>query len=277
LRSKAARWAEDSFDRLAVADPQVPEALNDRAADNWRPLLAIADLSGGEWPQLARQAALTLSGEAQEGAVDVELLREIRLAFGDDNVIRSIDLVAKLTADPKRSWAEWKHGRPLTQKQLASLLNPFRIISTTVHQLGLAHGKGYRRVDFEEAWAAYCPGQNTPSQQSDNFEACKRASADEMATTRDFPNGRENVAHGSKDANLFNSRPSLHGCTDRKDKDGAEGVLPLDLAAAGEDIPTVLRRCAHCHRPGAERWDLNGQAIWLHGGGCQEAWAERRQ
>src|SRR5262249_50698311 len=40
LRSKAARWAEDNFDRLVVADPQVPEALNDRAADNWRPLLA---------------------------------------------------------------------------------------------------------------------------------------------------------------------------------------------------------------------------------------------
>jgi hypothetical protein len=58
LRSQAARWAADHFEKLADPDPQIPEALNDRADDNWRPLLAIADLAGGEWPQLARQAAL---------------------------------------------------------------------------------------------------------------------------------------------------------------------------------------------------------------------------
>jgi hypothetical protein len=101
----------------------------------------------------------------------VELLRDIRSAFGDDDVIRSSDLVAKLTADPDRPWAEWKHGRPLTQKQLAGLLAPFHIISLTVHPPGLPDGKGYRRTDFEEAWAAYCPGQNTPSQQSLRFRS----------------------------------------------------------------------------------------------------------
>jgi putative DNA primase/helicase len=102
LRSNAFRWATDNFDRLVDPDPDVPDALNDRAADNWRLLLAIADLAGGEWPELAREAALPLSGEAQDSAVGVELLKDIRLAFGDDEVIRSADLVAKLTADPER-------------------------------------------------------------------------------------------------------------------------------------------------------------------------------
>jgi putative DNA primase/helicase len=165
LRSQAARWAADNFDKLADLDPKMPD-LNDRAADNWRPLLAIADLVGGTWPEEARRAACLLSGHEQDGAFDVELLRDIRSAFGDDDVIRSSDLVAKLTADPERPWAEWKHGRPLTQKQLAALLSPFHIISLTVHPPGLPDGKGYRRIDFKEAWAAYCPGQNTPSQQS---------------------------------------------------------------------------------------------------------------
>jgi putative DNA primase/helicase len=165
LRSQAARWAADNFDKLADLDPKMPD-LNDRAADNWRPLLAIADLVGGTWPEEARRAACLLSGHEQDGAIDVELLRDIRSAFGDDDVIRSSDLVAKLTADPERPWAEWKHGRPLTQKQLAALLSPFHIISLTVHPPGLPDGKGYRRIDFREAWAAYCPGQNTPSQQS---------------------------------------------------------------------------------------------------------------
>jgi putative DNA primase/helicase len=165
FRSQAARWAADNFDKLADSDPKMPD-LNDRAADNWRPLLAIADLAGGEWPQEARWAACLLSGQEQDGAIGVELLRDIRSAFGDADVIRSSDLVAKLTADPERPWAEWKHGRPLTQKQLAALLAPFHIISLTVHPPGLPDGKGYRRIDFKEAWAAYCPGQNTPSQQS---------------------------------------------------------------------------------------------------------------
>src|SRR5204863_7341374 len=136
--------------------------------------LAIADLAGGEWPQQARRAACLLSGETQDGAIGVELLNDIRVAFGDDEVIRSADLVAKLTADPERPWAEWKRDRPLTQKQLANLLIPFRITSGTVHPPGLPDGKGYRRADFGEAWRAYCPGQNTPSLQIGTPDASKR-------------------------------------------------------------------------------------------------------
>src|SRR5262245_49135515 len=96
LRSQAARWAADNFDKLADPDPQMPEALNDRAADNWRPLLAIADLAGGEWPQLARHASLTLSGESPEETLGVTLLADCRLAFGGNDVVRSHDLATKL-------------------------------------------------------------------------------------------------------------------------------------------------------------------------------------
>jgi hypothetical protein len=50
LRRRAARWAADHLGELRGADPEVPGELGDRAADNRRPLLAIADLAGGEWP-----------------------------------------------------------------------------------------------------------------------------------------------------------------------------------------------------------------------------------
>jgi putative DNA primase/helicase len=211
LRSQAARWAVNNFDRLVDADPQLPNGLSDRASDNWRPLLAIADLAGGEWPQEARQAAWLLSGEAQDGAIGVELLKDIRVAFGDHEVIRSADLVAKLTADPERPWAEWKHGRPLTQKQLASLLVPFCITSGTVHPPGLPDGKGYRRADFEAAWRAYCPG----SQQIDTSEASKRPNADEVGATRGLQSVRETFPDGSKNAGLSYSHTGLDAWTDR--------------------------------------------------------------
>jgi hypothetical protein len=53
----------DHVSALTAADPEVPESLNDRAADNWRPLLAIADTIGGPWPSEARAATLALDGE----------------------------------------------------------------------------------------------------------------------------------------------------------------------------------------------------------------------
>jgi Protein of unknown function (DUF3631) len=133
LRSKAARWATDNFDVLAAdPEPEMPDELNDRAADNWRPLIAIADLVGGEWPHRAREAACLLSGAGHEAkSVNVELLVDIRLAFGDDEHMRSVDLVEALNTDQERPWATWNKGKPISQKQLANLLRPFGIISET--------------------------------------------------------------------------------------------------------------------------------------------------
>src|SRR5262249_55495108 len=55
------RWANDNRAAVAAADPPVPRELNDRAADCWRPLLAIADQAGADWPEMAREAAIALS------------------------------------------------------------------------------------------------------------------------------------------------------------------------------------------------------------------------
>ena len=57
LARKAARWAADNADAIAAADPDMPPGVHSRAADNWRPLFAIADAAGGEWPKRARAAA----------------------------------------------------------------------------------------------------------------------------------------------------------------------------------------------------------------------------
>ena len=49
LARKAARWTADHAAELAAADPAMPEGVVNRAADNWRPLLSVADLAGGAW------------------------------------------------------------------------------------------------------------------------------------------------------------------------------------------------------------------------------------
>src|SRR5271155_5015066 len=59
LGRKAARWVQDSLDRLTLARPDMAGLVN-RAADNWRPLFAVADVAGGDWSKRARTAARAL-------------------------------------------------------------------------------------------------------------------------------------------------------------------------------------------------------------------------
>ena len=246
LRQKAARWAADNFAKLADPDPQIPDALNDRAADNWRPLLAIADLAGGDWPKKAQDAASVLSGE-EVSTFNVDLLADIRATFGEAEIITSADLVAALVADPERPWATWGKGdKPFTQNGLARLLKPFAIISDTVHPAGRPHAKGYKRVWFEDAWASYLSGQNPSPQQIPDSKTCKRASADETGVTRDFQSVQEELPHALKNANLSYSHAGLHVSTVENQESGGEGdsattkPLPYDAGP----IPDFLRRTA---------------------------------
>jgi putative DNA primase/helicase len=280
LRSKAARWAADNFDKLADPDPAVPQVLHDRAADNWRPLLAIADLAGGEWPARARAAALTLSGESAEDALGVELLKDVRLAFKDDEVIRSADLVAELAKDPERPWAEYNKGKPISQRQVARLLGTFGIISDTVHPPDLPQGKGYQRVHLEAYWGAYC-GQNTLPDQTDTFQAYKRTNADDTGTTRDFSSVQKGSLYGSKNAKLAYSHAGLYACTDKNGENGGEGRSDQENTSSrpiDDGLPPFgsLQRCAHCNRWGAREQvalpDRPGTA-WLHPE-CEAAWLE---
>ncbi len=69
---------------LAQAEPVMPPGVEDRPADVWEPLLAVADCAGGEWPVLARDAATHLTmGQGDEPSLGVLLLTDIRQVFAD--------------------------------------------------------------------------------------------------------------------------------------------------------------------------------------------------
>jgi hypothetical protein len=157
LRRKCLRWATDNAEALAQATPAGLPGLNDRANDLWEPMFAIADRAGGEWRERARRAALALSGDGAAGEDNqgVGLLRDARQAFGQAAELPTKALIAALSADPERPWATYAKGEPIAPRQLAKLLQPFGIISTTVHPPGAPHAKGYRRADFEDAWERY--------------------------------------------------------------------------------------------------------------------------
>ena len=116
LARKLARLAEDRGDEIAHARPELPEALNDRAQDNWEPLLAIADLAGGTWPQTARSIAVFSAGEDEDIETSTLLLLDIQDAFNGMQTSETIlgkdvkrmttqILLGKLCADDTRPWA----------------------------------------------------------------------------------------------------------------------------------------------------------------------------
>lgn len=158
LRSRIARFADDNAITIGAARPAIIEGLNDRANDCWEPLLAIADVAGGDWPRIARQAAIALHGiEEESPSIGAELLTDIKAVFDEKRASKmfSSHLLDALSANDEAPWATWNRGKPITARQLKTKVEEFGIKSHQV-RIGSEAGKmGYDRSDFVEAWDRY--------------------------------------------------------------------------------------------------------------------------
>lgn len=158
MRRKLARFGQDYLGAVRDARPLLPDDLNDRAQDNWEPLLAIADLAGQDWPGRARQAALKLSAEKENAvSMGVELLSDIREVFAEKNSERlfSYQLVHALCRDERR-WCTHNRGGNITAAQVARILKGFGISPKSM-RMDLENAKGYDKDQFTDAWERYLP------------------------------------------------------------------------------------------------------------------------
>ena len=209
LRSMLARFAEDCQEEVRLARPDLPESLNDRQQDNWEPLLAIAQVVGGDWPDKALKAALKLSGsESMAQTIGTELLTDIRTIFENRDIdrIKTVDLIEALCDDSEAPWCTYNRGKPISDRQIASHLREYGIKSRNVRINGDVP-KGYLLADFTDTFSRYTPVTPFPSattlQSSNNSKL-----DDKMAAT-------QGVAVADKNqCNLLN----LHECSAVADK-----------------------------------------------------------
>ena len=229
LRRQAKRWAEDNVETLKQKRPALPDALNDRAQDNWEPLLAIADVASGGWPALARNAALALTQDLDEGSIRVLLLTDIRKLFGEDTKDRmsSAALAGRLGElaggdDEAGPWAAFgKNGKPITQRQIAKLLSEFSIFPRGIRLEGEKTPKGYLLEQFRDAFERYLSplpvvSSDPPQQASDVSDLEPKSSATSWRSVAD-----ENAPNALKDKDCC-------GGPDRKPLQSEKGLLSDD-------------------------------------------------
>ena len=181
IRRRIEAWAEPAatLEALKRAEPSLPDALNDRAQDGAEPLLALADLAGGEWPERARAALVALAGEAAEDEVEdfsgVALLRDLVTIFerlGNPKGATSKTLVGELHGTEGAPWKKWGKGEGLDENGLARLLRKYKIRPKKRRwRSGDEPRGGYWRADVLEVAERYVAPVSEDAEDEDESSA----------------------------------------------------------------------------------------------------------
>jgi hypothetical protein len=157
LRERLSAWAERVEGELTDTWPTMPDGIEDRAADVWEALLAIADAAGGDWPEQSRAACVALVAESKDStpSLGVRLLKDLRDVFKGAAHMPTFEILNALYDIEDAPWAELR-GRPLDARGLAQLLKPYNVQPKTL-RAGDKTVKGYEAADLWDAWERYLP------------------------------------------------------------------------------------------------------------------------
>ena len=161
IRDRFVEWAE-SF-RLDGNYPTMPSGIEDRAADVWEPLLAVAEAAGEAWTRRAHVASLALVKAGRETApsLGLLLLEDLRTIFGCGKgqeaercaQLKTEDVLDKLCKMDEAPWGDLR-GKPLNARGLARYLKQYGVKSKNL-QIGESRPKGYKAEDLWDSWIRY--------------------------------------------------------------------------------------------------------------------------
>lgn len=256
LRRRLAAWAAKAVDGMAAARPKMPTGIEDRDADVWESLLAVADAGGGDWPKRGRDAAVALVGASRdaEPSLGLRLLADMKIVFeqlGAD-VLPTGVILSTLVALPESPWGDLR-GKPIADRTLAKRLRQYGIKSKDV-RVGDKALKGYAREDFHDVWLRYLPHDATEARQArqarhtpENGGFSQEDIADVADSERDSPTERDRN----------NSMKSSFV---------ADVADVADVRSNGEG-----KICAQCNAGGEPLLPVDG--VWLHPE-CRRFWGK---
>ncbi|PRX09017.1 UNVERIFIED_ORG: uncharacterized protein DUF3631 [Martelella mediterranea] len=186
LRDELAAWANQVRDDAAAHRPVLPAGIADRDADVWEPLFTVADFAGGEWPALARKAAIEAVQSAKANnkpSLGVRLLAHIRACFGDKDRLTTAELLEKLLADEEAPWGDLGRKK-LDARILAEMLDEYDVHPTNMRISKGPTLRGYKREAFQDAWQRLLPpleADATSATNATNQESLDKTVASDVA------------------------------------------------------------------------------------------------
>jgi hypothetical protein len=260
------KWAS-TFPEEIESWPELPPGIEDRNADVWEPLIAIADELGGAWPNKAREAAVALvaASKEREPSLGVRLLTDLRTVFGDSEYMATAVILQALHDIEEAPWANMK-GQPLNSRGLSQRLLQYGIKPKTV-RVGTGTPKGYARADLHEAWLRYLPSPD-------------KSATSATCATRPInvnENNDMDVADNVADLLTVADRAATPNLAATKERQQNQYVVS-DVADVADvaDFPANGGACAHCGGVGGTvEVSVSGEMVWLHYG-CIKEWEARR-
>lgn len=158
LRDRLGQWARAVGPRAFDMWPTIPDGVEDRNADVWEPLLAVAELAGGDWPERARVAAVTAVTGSQQGAgesLGVTLLRDIKYVFGASDRMYTEDIIEGLCDIEGAPWSNLR-GERIDRNKLARMLKRYDVGPKQL-RIGDGNRRGYTAADLADPWERYVP------------------------------------------------------------------------------------------------------------------------
>jgi Protein of unknown function (DUF3631) len=242
LRDRLAAWAAEHINSLARREPRMP--VEDRAADTWEPLIALADEAGGCWPDIARDACKAMVAAADDADEDrslgTKLLADIQRVFTESCVsfLRSGDLVAELRRIEDSPWSEFDYN----PSKLAYRLRDFDI---KPGRNPAGNVRGYAREWFQDAFSRYLRQYpSDPSETHDNQGEPSDGSDTSDGSTRQSETTRQTDIAGQT---LFTD--GLTGTDTPGAEKGSVAGNPGLNGATHHSRFTPDPPCFHCDKP----------------------------
>jgi hypothetical protein len=237
LRRRLAAWAEAVLQRASEARPEMPAGVEDRSADVWEPLLAVADLAGGDWPKLARRAATELVKAARqiEPSLNIRLLADLRIIFEGEESLSTKDVLARLCSLEDAPWNDLK-GKPISATQLSQRLGEYGVKPKTV-RIGASTPRGYTRADLHDVWRRYLPPLTAEVATSATSATSQPSPMDNVA---DHEVGNAtSLLHPQQDSSpdvaaVADEVAAYFGSSGAKKPDGTSNVAPVADVAPSE-------------------------------------------
>ena len=284
LRGRLAEWADEN--REALASMRRAErilALDDRRQEAWDPLLAIARHAGGDWPRLAREAAVALANRAADPAEEAHghlLLGELHAMFNDGstNALASRDICRSLNDNEELPFAHYRRFEGIDPTGLAKLLRPYGIRPKNVPSPGSTRQvKGYEVDQFSETWGRYLGVSDTSTRAPNPQVAVSTVSTVSPSPLQGFPEtallsraiapvsaiGGETTVRRRRDCPAVSQSPCKSTPETVETAETAPGVAG-SRAPFNESPGSIQPTCEHpSHRP--SDWRMPDAAMWVCG------------